>query len=210
MNKQEELIEEHSQNISREIKESKKNELLEQKSEGNEVNLAKTTKCYKLNTEVQKQRINNTFAMASKNLKNMVADKWNTLTDYLLDLKYKEIAGSLKDATIGVVSDKNILLVTKYESLIDKIYSKISLCEELINKITNMNLKIVIILESDFQKEVNNYKSHLADKNYYTYQEETEDMITYQEEVYKEPNLCYGNLVKKAIDVFGSDYVEVE
>ena len=210
MNKQEELIEEHSQNISREIKESKKNELLEQKSEGNEVNLAKTTKCYKLNTEVQKQRINNTFAMASKNLKNIVADKWNTLTDYLLDLKYKEIAGSLKDATIGVVSDKNILLVTKYESLIDKIYSKISLCEELINKITNMNLKIVIILESDFQKEVNNYKSHLVDKNYYTYQEETEDMITYQEEVYKEPNLCYGNLVKKAIDVFGSDYVEVE
>lgn len=210
MNKQEELIEEHSQNISREIKESKKNELSEQKSEGNEVNLAKTTKCYKLNIEVQKQRINNTFAMASKNLKNIVADKWNTLTDYLLDLKYKEIAGSLKDATIGVVSDKNILLVTKYESLIDKIYSKISLCEELINKITNMNLKIVIILESDFQKEVNNYKSHLVDKNYYTYQEETEDMITYQEEVYKEPNLCYGNLVKKAIDVFGSDYVEVE
>ena len=50
----------------------------------------------------------------------------------------------------------------------------------------------------------------LADKNYYTYQEEIEDMITYQEEVYKEPNLCYGNLVKKAIDVFGSDYVEVE
>ena len=210
MNKQEELIENHSQNISREIKESKKNELLTQKSEGNEVNLAKTTKCYELNTEVQKQRINNTFAMASKNLKNIVADKWNTLTDYLLDSKYKEIAGSLKDATIGVVSDKNILLVTKYESLIDKIYSKISLCEELINKITNMNLKIVIILESDFQKEVNNYKSHLADKNYYTYQEETEDMITYQEEVYKEPNLCYGNLVKKAIDVFGSDYVEVE
>ncbi len=210
MNKQEELIEEHSQNISREIKESKKNELSEQKSEGNEVNLAKTTKCYKLNIEVQKQRINNTFAMASKNLKNIVADKWNTLTDYLLDLKYKEIAGSLKDATIGVVSDKNILLVTKYESLIDKIYSKISLCEELINNITNMNLKIVIILESDFQKEVNNYKSHLVDKNYYTYQEETEDMITYQEEVYKEPNLCYGNLVKKAIDVFGSDYVEVE
>ena len=210
MNKQEELIEEHSQNISREIKENKKNELLTQKSEGNEVNSAKTTKCYKLNTEVQKQRINNTFAMASKNLKNIVADKWNTLTDYLLDLKYKEIAGSLKDATIGVVSDKNILLVTKYESLIDKIYSKISLCEELINNITNMNLKIVIILESDFQKEVNNYKSHLADKNYYTYQEETEDMITYQEEVYKEPNLCYGNLVKKAIDVFGSDYVEVE
>ena len=210
MNKQEELIEEHSQNISREIKESKKNELLTQKSEGNEVNLAKTTKCYKLNIEVQKQRINNTFAMASKNLKNIVADKWNTLTDYLLDLKYKEIAGSLKDATIGVVSDKNILLVTKYESLIDKIYSKISLCEELINKITNMNLKIVIILESDFQKEVNNYKSHLVDKNYYTYQEETEDMITYQEEVYKESNLCYGNLVKKAIDVFGSDYVEVE
>ena len=210
MNKQEELIEEHSQNISREIKESKKNELSEQKSEGNEVNLAKTTKCYKLNIEVQKQRINNTFAMASKNLKNIVADKGNTLTDYLLDLKYKEIAGSLKDATIGVVSDKNILLVTKYESLIDKIYSKISLCEELINNITNMNLKIVIILESDFQKEVNNCKSHLADKNYYTYQEETEDMITYQEEVYKEPNLCYGNLVKKAIDVFGSDYVEVE
>ena len=210
MNKQEKLVENYSQNISREIKESKENELSEQKSEGNEVNLAKTTKCYKLNIEVQKQRINNTFAIASKNLKNIVADKWNTLTDYLLDLKYKEIAGSLKDATIGVVSDKNILLVTKYESLIDKIYSKISLCEELINNITNMNLKIVIILESDFQKEVNNYKSHLADKNYYTYQEETEDMITYQEEVYKEPNLCYGNLVKKAIDVFGSDYVEVE
>ena len=38
MNKQEELIEEHSQNISREIKESKKNEKLTQKSKGNRMN----------------------------------------------------------------------------------------------------------------------------------------------------------------------------
>ena len=28
-------------------------------------------------------------------------------------------------------------------------------------------------------------------------------------QVYKDNNLCYGNLVQKAIDVFGSEYVSV-
>ena len=46
--------------------------------------------------------------------------------------------------------------------------------------------------------------------NYYNYQDETEEMITYQEKVYKDDNLCYGSLVQKAIDVFGSEYVQVE
>ena len=88
-----------------------------------------------------------------------------------MNLKYKEIAGFLKDATIGVVSDKNILLVTKYESLIDKIYSKISLCEELINIRRDKIKEVIINNNISFDKFTDSDKV-LNNKTCYVFTEE--------------------------------------
>lgn len=228
MNQKEELNQPHlitenkkesalvDKNISQEILKNSKNVVVEQKNLGNEEkNMILSEKRYKINEKVKKQRIDNTFAMASKVLKNMIVDKWKKLSDYLIDPKYSEVAGLLKDCNIGVVSNTNIILTSKYKSIIEQIYDRFEQALELLNLILETEYVIVIISDEDFKEEVNNFKLHMNDKDYYTYKEEKEPFIIYQEnnsnnQVEKQDNLCYGSLVQKAIDVFGSEYVEIE
>ena len=228
MNQKEELNQPHlitenkkesalvDKNISQEILKNSKNVVVEQKNLGNEEkNMILSEKLYKINEKVKKQRIDNTFAMASKVLKNMIVDKWKKLSDYLIDPKYSEVAGLLKDCNIGVVSNTNIILTSKYKSIIEQIYNRFEQALELLNLILETEYVIVIISDEDFKEEVNNFKLHMNDKDYYTYKEEEEPFIIYQEnnsnnQVEKQDNLCYGSLVQKAIDVFGSEYVEIE
>lgn len=197
--------------ISREIIKNSKNVVKEQKNVGNinvEPKNDTNNETYSIDEEVKKQRIINTFAMASKALKNNLLTKWGLLTDYITNPKYSSVASCLKDVEIGVVSAKNILLVSKYNNITDKIYSNYDLVLELLKEITDNTYKIVVIDELSFKEEVLNFKNHMNDQGYYTYQEETKDMII-KNQVYKDNNLCYGNLVQKAIDVFGSEYVSV-
>ena len=197
--------------ISREIIKNQKSAVKEQKNVGNTDITPKNdtnNETYTIDEEVKKQRIINTFAMASKALKNNLLTKWSLLTDYITNPKYSAVASCLKDVEIGVVSAKNILLVSKYNNITDKIYSNYDLVLELLKKITDNTYKIVVIDEPSFKEEVLNFKNHMNDQSYYTYQEETKDMII-KNQVYKDNNLCYGNLVQKAIDVFGSEYVSV-
>ncbi len=197
--------------ISREIIKNQKSVAKEQKNVGNTDITPKNdtnNETYTIDEEVKKQRIINTFAMASKALKNNLLTKWSLLTDYITNPKYSAVASCLKDVEIGVVSAKNILLVSKYNNITDKIYSNYDLVLELLKEITDNTYKIVVIDEPSFKEEVLNFKNHMNDQSYYTYQEETKDMII-KNQVYKDNNLCYGNLVQKAIDVFGSEYVSV-
>ena len=192
--------------ISQEISKNKKNEQTKQKNEGNKKTISDLgIRNYFINEKIKLIRIKNTFAMASKTLKNIAITKWDDLTNYIVDTSYKEVAGYLKDTEIGVVSDENILLVSKYETIIEKIYSSLKLCEELVTKIINKPYKLVIITTEEFNKEVNEYKQHINEENYYQYQEETEEIL-----IYKEDNLCYGNLVDKAITAFGKDCIEIK
>ena len=166
---------------------------------------------YEINLNTKRIRIDNTFAMASKMLKNMVLDKWKNLDNYLTVPTYNVVAGLLKDCVVGVVSDKNIILVSKYESVMDKLYLDFKIMNELINKLLNSNYNIVIIEENEFQEEVKNYKVHMNDKDYYQIKEETEELLkSFEKEVEKKREVCYSNLVQKAIDAFGEEYIEVE
>ncbi len=166
---------------------------------------------YEINLNTKRIRIDNTFAMASKMLKNMVLDKWKNLDNYLTDTNYNVVAGLLKDCVVGVVSDKNIILVSKYESVTDKLYLDFKLMTELISKVLNNTYNIVIIEENEFQEEVKSYKIHMNDKDYYQVKEETEELVkSFEKEVEKKQEVCYSNLVQKAIDAFGEEYIEVE
>ena len=54
-------------------------------------------------------------------------------------------------------------------------------------------------------------KLHLTDKDYYTVKKESEAFIkTFTKDVENNKEVCYSNLVQKAIDVFGEEYIEVE
>ena len=193
-------------NISQEIPKKEEFALPTQKTPGNKNNCEKK---YQIDEHIKRQRINNTFALASKLLKNIVLTNWKNLNNYLTDLKYGEAAGLLKDCEVGVVSNTNMILVSKYESVIEKVYENYTIVLELLKKIQDNDYVIVLLNETDFQNEVLNYKEHMHDKNYYTYQAEEKPFITYLS-LENQPDLCYGNLVQKAIDVFGKEYVQIE
>ncbi len=193
-------------NISQEIPKKEEFALPTQKTPGNKNNCEKK---YQIDERIKRQRINNTFALASKLLKNIVLTNWKNLNNYLTDLKYGEVAGLLKDCEVGVVSNTNMILVSKYESVIEKVYENYTIVLELLKKIQDNDYVIVLLNETDFQNEVLNYKEHMHDKNYYTYQAEEKPFITYLS-LENQPDLCYGNLVQKAIDVFGKEYVQIE
>ena len=193
-------------NISQEIPKKEEFALPTQKILGNKNNCEKK---YQIDEHIKRQRINNTFALASKLLKNIVLTNWKNLNNYLTDLKYGEVAGLLKDCEVGVVSNTNMILVSKYESVIEKVYENYTIVLELLKKIQDNDYVIVLLNETDFQNEVLNYKEHMHDKNYYTYQAEEKPFITYLS-LENQPDLCYGNLVQKAIDVFGKEYVQIE
>ena len=56
-----------------------------------------------------------------------------------------------------------------------------------------------------------NYKIHMNDKDYYQVKDETEELLkSFEKEVEKKKEVCYSNLVQKAIDAFGEEYIEVE
>ena len=193
-------------NISQQIPKKEEFALPTQKTPGNKNNYEKK---YQIDEHIKRQRINNTFALASKLLKNIVLTNWKNLNNYLTDLKYGEVAGLLKDCEVGVVSNTNMILVSKYESVIEKVYENYTIVLELLKKIQDNDYVIVLLNEADFQNEVLNYKEHMHDKNYYTYQAEVKPFITYLS-LENQPDLCYGNLVQKAIDVFGKEYVQIE
>ena len=67
-----------------------------------------------------------------------------------------------------------------------------------------------IILWLKYKLWHTNYKKHIKDKNYYSFNEETKPFIIFKDLIEKESNISYTNLVDKAMDVFGTDIVEIE
>ena len=165
---------------------------------------------YVLNLDTKKIRIDNTFSLANKSLKNAALLKWKNLSTYLTNERYSYVAGLLKDCSISVVSKSNMILTSKYESLIDEIYQNYNDVISLIDNLMESDYKIVVLTELEFNLEVDNYKKHIKDDNYYQLKEEEKPLIIFKDLIEKEENLGYTNLVDKAINVFGTDIVEIE
>ena len=164
---------------------------------------------YEINLEVKKQIIDNTFSMASKVLKNIALEKWKKLDDFVTSDDYSYVAGLLKDITVGVVSNKNMILTSKYSSVIEKCYQEYKKISDLINIIMESNYIVVILNDSEFKEEVSKYKEHMNDANYYVYKEEEKPLIIFKD-IEKNEEVGYTNLVQKAIDIFGQENIEIE
>ena len=181
-------------NISREI--NKKEPGKETKS----VSLSKSKIDFSVNEEVKNNLINNSLASANKTKKEEIVNKWKELDSFFADKKYAKMAQLLSDTFPMVVGDGYMILTTDIDAIRENIYKKINLCEELIKKLSNDNIRIVIVLNDEFIS--------IKDK----YVKDIKAGIKY-ENVDKKSNLIEfdnGDLVNKAIDIFGKDLVDIE
>ena len=110
------------------------------------------------------------------------------------------MAQLLSDTFPMVVGDGYMILTTDIDAIRENIYKKINLCEELINKLSNDNIRIVIVLNDEFDAIKNKYIKDLKDGNKYNVIDETRDLVVFSN----------SDLVSKALDVFGKDLVDIE
>ena len=197
INKNEDIFDE--KNISREINSGKttKNEDNIHKSEVEKNRLIEKTS-FIVNEDIKKIRINNAMATANLNYKKELNKIWSNLNSYFLDDVDGKIAQLLSDTTPMVVGVKYAILTTETEGLINNIYSDINHVEKFISKIYKP-ISIILLINNEFeivkQKYINDRKNNII------YHEQAE---------YGKLIIEQNNLVNKAIDLFGSDIVDIE
>ena len=189
--KEEKII---SQEIKKEVKPVKPKEV------DKSVSLSKSKKDFSVNEEVKNNLVNNSLASANKTLKEEIVNKWKELDSFFIDKKYAKMAQLLSDTFPMVVGDHYMILTTDIDAIRENIYKKINLCEELINKLSNDNIRIVIVLNDEFNAIKDKYVKDNKAGIKYEVIDEQRDLIEFDN----------GDLVNKAIDIFGKDLVDIE
>ena len=82
-----------------------------------------------------------------------VLDLWDNINDYLIDDKYKLVAGILIDAKPVAVSKQGVIITLPLDSTVNRIEKEYDNSKELLKEIYNENYKVVYI-SSDYWKKV--------------------------------------------------------
>lgn len=145
-------------NVSREtsIKEIKNNnEISENKVENADVpreTLKSENKIDSVIEELKNVRINNILKNATKQNITFIKDLWSNINEYLINEKYKMVAGMLVNATPVAASKKGVIITLPLESSISRIEKEYDNSKELLKEIYDQNYKIVYISEQYWKK----------------------------------------------------------
>ena len=102
--------------------------------------------------EVKNVRINNILKNATKQNITFIKDLWSNINEYLINEKYKMVAGMLVNATPVAASKKGIIITLPLESSISRIEKEYDNSKELLKEIYDQNYKIVYISEQYWKK----------------------------------------------------------
>ncbi len=151
-----------------------------------------------VNEDNKKIRINNAMASANLNLKKSIINDWNNLNSYFLDEKFGKVAQLLSDTEPMVVGENYMILIAPSNGVIDNIYINLDLVDLLIEKISH-KLSIVVLLDDEFKKIKEKYIEDRKNNIVYEIKEECGKLVD-----------VHNNLINQAIDVFGTDIVDIE
>ena len=155
------------------------------------------------NSNINKEIIiNNTFAVASKEIKNDLQLKLSKLNEYLTDKKYKVAAGSLIDAKLEVAGKNYIIFSATNEAAVQKIYSNNKLCSELLKKVFDDEYNFVVLSQDEWNKERDIYVANFKSGKKYELKE-IQTTIIKEKKVKKEQTV-----VDKLFELVGEDNVE--
>ena len=143
--------------------------------------------------------INNAFAVASKDIKISLQDKFTSVDKYLSDRKYSSAAGIMMDIVLEVAGAGYIIFSAKYDAIIDKINSNYELCSNFINKLFGDSYKFVVITEEEWNNYRNEYIKNIKDGKKYIVKK-IETSIRKKEKK--------TTVVDKLFDLVGEDVIE--
>ena len=143
-------------------------------------------------------RINNAFALASKDVLNEIKSKWNVLDEYIYEDDYSMAAGILKDCNAVVASSEYVIIENKYDSVVDRINEHALDIEKLFDKAFELNVLVVGITSEDWSKRKNKYITDIKNGIKYTVKERK---VEENEKIEKTP-------VDELIDLVGDSLIE--
>ena len=146
--------------------------------------------------------INNAFALADKNQKNTLQEKWKCVGDYLTDNHFAMVAGKWTDVNLEVVGGNYIIFTVLYESLIDGIYSYEKLSNDFVNTILNGKYNYVVITVDEWNMKKQEYITNI--KNGFKYNLK-ELQIDEEKEMIEKKELT---IVDKLFDIVGEENIE--
>ena len=158
-----------------------------------------TSKMDSLN-ELINTRINNTFVYANKKDLLEIKDKWNSISNYLLDEKYGVNCGILKEVNVVAAGNNNLILVSNFDSVVDKVNMKLTELESTLLSIFGNQYKIIAISNDRWNSEKEKYVLNIKKGNKYELIEEKSNKSDNTE---KTP-------VDELIDLIGEDLVEID
>ena len=147
-----EIIKEKNENISQDkenISQDKEN--ISQDKE----NISWEIKDSSISDDQVELRVNNSLALASKNVLEEFKSKWNSLDDYIDDEEFSVVSGLLKDSNIVVGSSKYVILSCNYPSTASRINSNLEVTEKLLEKIFDTKVYVVAV-DNDRWKGIKN------------------------------------------------------
>jgi len=166
----------------------------------NVINNIKKTK-ESISQELIDIRLNNTFALANKNDLNEIKDNWQKINDYLLDEKHGINSGVLKDTEVVAAGDKYLILVSNFDSIVDKVNSKLKELEDTLYHIFNKKYNIISLNTNNWKEEKEKYIINI--KNGIKYNVKDEIKLDMNEKKERTP-------VDDLIDLIGEELIQVE
>ena len=152
--------------------------------------------------EINKIRINNSFATAEKSLLKKELESFELLNDYVFDQKIGYIVSALLDSKIRVVGTDNMIISFDSDGVVEQNMENYEILNEIYNKITNSNKRIAIVSNDEWEKLKDEYIKNKDNKDYYIVQDEPK--LVFEEK--KKDDI----IINSAISLFGEDVVEVE
>ena len=201
------FIDKYSININDDLAEKnieKSDEIIENNENKVEANTTLNELEINVNNEIDIEAIvNNSFARASKENKQLFEKKWQTINEYALDSEYGAIASFLSDGVVRVVGDEEVVISFAYESMINRGLNLNDMVKKFFKKVYDKNYDIAFITNEDWEKYKQKY---IEDKNNgikYEYKKiETNNEI-------KKKNTNSGTITSEAINLFGDDVISV-
>ena len=151
--------------------------------------------------DIMKVRVNNTLALANKNLLRLEMNNFEVLRDYSFDQEIGYVVCGILDGKLRAVSSDAIIISYEYASNVKQNLYIIDKIEDVYNKITNSNKKIAIISDDYWEKVKQEYINNL--RNGIKYEVEEEPKAVYEE--LKNDDI----ITSSAVSLFG-DIVEVD
>ena len=180
----------NANNLTKDVVENENNLVVEQK-----------TNCV-INVKNKGIIINNTFAVASKNLKNDLQKKYVIISDYLTDKKFTLIASALIDTILEVAGKNYIILSAKNDMIVNKIYDNYKLCQEFLELILGEKYNFVVINNDEWNNCRDLYISTIRSGKKYELRELEDEELPVIVDKEKE------TIVDKLFELVGEDSVE--